>query len=124
MATEEQRLPTKMRCSILYHDKDGKEVETVLQSSVETTPDIVDYMLLAEDFKFPCSSYGLVESVPQVSLRVETRVSSREYSRKTFGRTMCFSAILLVPHGISRVDDDYFYLSPHGDGVEYLMPKK
>ncbi|MBQ8712429.1 MAG: fasciclin domain-containing protein [Prevotella sp.] len=126
MATEAQRLPTKIRCTMCYHKEDGSRDSTVLQSTQETTPDVVDYMLLAEDFKFPCCSYGLEESEPQVSLKVETRVSSNEYRRNTFSRTMRFSAILLVPHGIARLDEDTesFLISPHGDGVGYRIPIK
>ena len=123
-ATEIQRLPTKLRCTINFHDQKGDVQSEVLQSSVTTTPDIVDYILLAEDYKFPCSSFGVVEEVPQINLKVETRVSSSEQRSNTFTRTMNIDCILLVPHGISAVTDDSFLIAPHGDGVGYYIPTK
>ena len=123
-ATEIQRLPTKVRCTLSYHDQNGAEQQEVLQSTLSTTPDIVDYALLAEDFKFPCSSYGVVEDKPQVNLKVETRVSSSDQRSNSFTRTMNIDCILLVPHGISVVDDEKFTIAPHGDGVAYSILKK
>ena len=123
-AVEAQRLPTKLRCTLDFHDSQGITRTETLQSSITTTPDIVDYLLLAEDFKFPSCTYGLNEDLTQVSLKVETRVSSTEQRNSKFTRTMMIDCVLLVPHGISTVDDDYFYLSPHGDGLVYMIPKK
>lgn len=123
-ATDIQRLPTKLRCTVGYHDQSGAEQTEILQSSVETTPDIVDYILLAEDYKFPCSSFGVEEEKPQVTLKVETRVSSSEQRNNTFTRTMRIDCILLVPHGITTVTEDAFHFSPHGDGIVYTVLKK
>lgn len=123
-ATEIQRLPTKLRCTIGYHDQKGEPQTEVLQSSVTTTPDVVDYILLAEDYKFPCSSYGVQEEKPQVTLKLETRVSSTEQRTNTFTRTMRIDCILLVPHGTSTVDEERFTFTPHGDGVGYSLLKK
>jgi len=123
-ATTVQRLPTKMRCTLGYNDQDGKHQETILQSSITTTPDVVDYMLLAEDFKFPCCSYGLEEEEPQVTLTLETRVSSTEQRTNKFSRTMMIDCIMLVPHGASVVSDDFFSIMPHGDGVVYSIKRK
>lgn len=121
-ATEIDRLPTKLRCTLTYHLQKGGEESTVLQSSVSTTPDVVDYLLLAEDFKFPTSSYGLIEDKPQVTLAVETRVSPTELRKNTYTRTMRIAYVLLVPHGISHVDEENFYITPHGDGETFVMP--
>lgn len=123
-AVAAQRLPTKLRCTLDFHDNKGATVSEILQSAISTTPDVVDYLLLAEDFKFPCSTYGLIEDLTQVSLKVETRVSSTEQRTGKFTRTMRIDCILLVPHGASMVDEEAFYLSPHGDGLVYVIPKK
>lgn len=123
-ATAIQRLPTKIRCTLGFHDQTGKPVTEILQSSVTSTPDVVDYILLSEDYKFPCCSYGLKEDEPQVTLQVETRVSSTEQRTQKFTRTMMIDCILLVPHGQSLVDDNYFIVSPHGDGVAYSILRK
>lgn len=123
-ATAIQRLPTKIRCTLGFHDQTGKPVTEILQSSVTTTSDVVDYILLSEDYKFPCCSYGLKEDEPQVTLQVETRVSSTEQRTQKFTRTMMIDCILLVPHGQSLVDDNYFIVSPHGDGVAYSILRK
>ena len=87
--------------SKLMHDfkcKDPSEMYySQLASRVETKGDEVDYLLLAENFKFPVASYGLVEEEPQVTLMVETRVSSGQVN-KTHTRTMRIDCIILKPH--------------------------
>ena len=97
-ATAIQRLPTIMRCTLGYNDQDAKKQENRLVASVENNPDIVDYILLAEDFKFPVSSYGLNEDQPQVTLTVETRVTSAQQRNNTHTRTMRIDCIILKPH--------------------------
>lgn len=96
-AHESLRKPTILRCTLGYHDQDGKEVTNEVVSSVTTQPDIVDAILVAENFKFPVSTFGLIEEKPQVWLKVETRVSSRQLS-STHTRTMRIDCILLKPH--------------------------
>lgn len=96
-ATEIQRLPTLLRVTLKYHNQEGVEQAKQLASRVETKGDEVDYLLLAEDFKFPVASYGLVEEEPQVTLMVETRVSSGQVN-KTHTRTMRIDCIILKPH--------------------------
>ncbi len=97
-ANEQQRLPTVLRCALSYHDQSGKTVENELQSSVTTNPDVVDAILLAENFKFPVASYGLNEEEPQVTLQVETRVTPTQYRNRTHTRTMRIDCIVLKPH--------------------------
>ena len=123
-ATDIQRLPTVLRCTLGYHNQSGAEVEQQLVSSVTTTPDEVNYLLLAEDFKFPVASYGLEEESPQVTLKVETRVSSTQQNNHTRTRTMMIDCIMLVPHGASKVENGRFYIEPHGDGVGYEWLQK
>ena len=123
-ATGTDRLPTKLDCIIKYHNQQGETESQTLKSKVTTNPDIVDYILLAEDFKFPTATFGLTETEPQVTLEVKTNVSSSEQSRKTFVRTMRIDCIMLVPHGISNVDEERFEISPHGDGDTYQWRKE
>ena len=125
-ATEAERIPVKMECSIYYHDQNGETQKQSLQSNFSNNPDIVDYILLAEDFKFPTATWGLIEAEPQVTLELKTKVSSSELRQKKFDRTMRIDCIMLVPHGISTVTDDTFEVSPHGDGdtFQWLKYKK
>lgn len=97
-ATEIQRLPTNLRCTLGYHAQDGSDQSSEVVSMVTTQPDTVDHILLAEDFKFPVCSYGLIEDMPQVTLTVETRVSSSQLRNNTHTRTMRIDCILLKPH--------------------------
>ena len=97
-ATAIQRLPSVLRCTLAYNDQDAKKQENRLISSIENNPDIVDYILLAEDFKFPVCSYGLKEDQPQVTLTVETRVTSAQQRNNTHTRTMRIDCIILKPH--------------------------
>lgn len=122
-ATEAERIPVKMDCSVSYHNQRGETVKESLKTKFSNNPDIVDYILLAEDFKFPTSTYGLRESEPQMTLEVKTNVSNRELSQKTFNRTLRIDCIMLVPHGISNVNDERFEISPHGDGDTYQWLK-
>lgn len=122
-ATDIQRLPTKFTAYMCYMNEAGKKDSTELVVKQQVNPDIVDYIKLAEDYKFPFCTYGLYESTPQVSLRVMTDVSATEYRRTTFTRNMNIAYILLVPHGASWTDDDYFYIEPHGDGETTKMSK-
>ena len=123
-ATQAQRIPTKLDCAINYHNQQGETEKTVLKSKVTNNPDIVDYILVAEDFKFPTATFGLRESEPQVTLEVKTNVSAREQSQKQFDRTMRIDCIMLVPHGISKVTEDGFEVAPHGDGDSYFWLKQ
>ena len=123
-ATQAQRIPTKLDCAINYHNQQGETEKTVLKSKVTNNPDIVDYILVAEDFKFPTATFGLRESEPQVTLEVKTNVSAREQSQKQFDRTMRIDCIMLVPHGISKVTEEGFEVAPHGDGDSYFWLKQ
>jgi uncharacterized surface protein with fasciclin (FAS1) repeats len=122
-ATEAERIPVKMECAIYYHDQNGETQKQSLQSNFSNNPDIVDYILLAEDFKFPTATWGLVEAEPQVTLELKTKVSSSELRQKKFDRTMRIDCVMLVPHGISTVTDDTFEVSPHGDGDTFQWLK-
>jgi hypothetical protein len=59
----------------------------------ETNPNVMDTMLVAQDFKFPAANYG--EETTTVKLQVLSRVSSNE--TVTFSRELLLDCILLVP---------------------------
>ena len=112
-----------MEFTLYYHNQAGERDSTYFDDLKYTTPDIIDYVLVAEDFKFPCSNYGLEEETPQIQLKVATAVGERQLLREVYTRTMYIAYILLVPHGMSLTDEQNFYYSPHGDGIAYYMSK-
>ena len=125
-ATEAERIPVKMKCTINYHDQKGETQTETLKSSVSNNPDVVDYILLSDPekgFTFPTATWGLTEAEPQITLTVATSVTSSELSRKKFSRTMRIDCIMLVPHGISNVNDERFEIAPHGDGDTFQWLK-
>lgn len=97
-ATNIQKLPTLIRCTLNHHDLDGKVVEEEICDRLETNSETVNALLLAENFKFPVASYGLNEEEPQVTLKVETRVTSSQLRSNKYTRTMRVDCILLKPH--------------------------
>ena len=121
-ATEAQRLPTRLHCEMNYHNQKGTTETVVFGDSITTTRDEVNYLLLAEDFKFPCCTYGLIEAEPQVTLTITTNVGRKETD--TFTKTMMIDCIMLVPHGIAIVDEERFTIEPHGDGDIFYWLKK
>jgi hypothetical protein len=120
-ATDAQRLPTQLNCELSYHNQEGEPQKQRLIEKYATNPDEVDYILLAEDFKFPCSSWGLTETEPQVTLTVSTNVARKG---KTWTKTLRIDCVMLVPHGIAIVDEERFTIEPHGDGDTYYWLKK
>ena len=114
-ATEAMRLPTILTCTMLYNNQEGKQQQTQLVKQVETKPDEVDYILLAEDFKFPVSTYGLDEAECSTLLQVSTDVKTTQIRRGTHQRTMYIDCVLLVPHGTLTVNDDEVLMYPHGE---------
>ena len=56
------------------------------------------YIKVAENFMFPVASYGLEEDEPQVSLKVESYVTSTQQRNNTYTRTMRIDCIILKPH--------------------------
>jgi uncharacterized surface protein with fasciclin (FAS1) repeats len=105
-ATDVQRLPTRLKFTLYHHTQDGKPVKTgnnegvpvLNNTSVVNHPDEVDYIKVADNFKFPVASYGLEEDEPQVSLKVETYVTSTQQKNNTYTRTMRIDCIVLKPH--------------------------
>ena len=105
-ATDIQRLPTRLKFTLYHHTQDGKIVKTgntegvplVDNTAVVNQPDEVDYIKVAENFKFPVASYGLEEDEPQISLKVESYVTSTQQRNNTYTRTMRIDCIILKPH--------------------------
>ena len=105
-ATDIQRLPTRLKFTLYHHTQDGKTVKTgnnegvplVNNTAVVNQPDEVDYIKVAENFMFPVASYGLEEDEPQVSLKVESYVTSTQQRNNTYTRTMRIDCIILKPH--------------------------
>ena len=104
-ATSTQRLPTLLRCTLGYNNQAGRHMETQLVSSVNTgdaklgySADASNWILLASDYRFAVSSYGLEEENPQVTLKVETRVSNSQQRNEQYTRTMRIDCIVLKPH--------------------------
>jgi hypothetical protein len=73
-------------------------VPLVNNTAVVNQPDEVDYIKVAENFMFPVASYGLEEDEPQVSLKVESYVTSTQQRNNTYTRTMRIDCIILKPH--------------------------
>jgi uncharacterized surface protein with fasciclin (FAS1) repeats len=90
--------PVKLRFTMGYHDASGKAQKLQTVSSADSDPTKVDWMLVAENFKFPVCTYGLNEAEPQATLTIDTRVSSREYSTAAYQRTLRVDCIVLKPH--------------------------
>lgn len=106
LATTTERLPTEVRCSV-YNP--GIGVEEMLNSegkkNFETKADVVDYILLAEDYKFNFSTFGVEATDRKAWLKVETRVGSADLRNNVKTRTMRINCILLVPHGTLEIVD-------------------
>lgn len=100
LASDAERLATKMRVKLAYNDEMGKQPAdkdmVVLKSSIATTPDQVDTLLLAQDVKIPFCSWGGM--TPQVKLVIESRVSNREVRDGLFNRILNIDCIIFKPH--------------------------
>ena len=101
LASPVERLGTKMRIKLAYNNEMGKQPTdkemVLLQSSIATTPDQVDTLLLAKDVKIPFCSWG-EGMTPQVKLVIESRVSNREVRDGLFNRILNVDCIIFKPH--------------------------
>ncbi|MEE0573416.1 MAG: fasciclin domain-containing protein [Paraprevotella clara] len=92
-------LPLKVKFSLKYNDQDGRQVNDIKMENpeggtyvYETTPNVVDTILVARDCKIPTCSYGLSE--PQVRLTVESdRGTASKYTR-----ILRLDCIVFKPH--------------------------
>lgn len=99
LASEIERLPTKLRCSLSYNQQNGKPLATPerLLSEFSTTPDEIDTILVAKNVEIPTCSYGS-DIKPQVKLVIEGRVSSSDVNKKEFNRIIRLDCIIFKPH--------------------------
>lgn len=98
-ASAEDRLPCRVKITLGYVEQDGTEEVITLRSPAnkayfETTPDVVDTLLVAENFVFPTCAFDLED--PQVTLQVASNFGSSMSSR--FTRTLRMDCIILKPH--------------------------
>ena len=137
-------LQSKFRVNLVYTDGNGKRqshrfVEkdvadpTKARASssgiINNSGTSVDYILLAEDFKFPLCTYGIRETDPIVSFQIENRTTNSEVNQGRYTKNIGVDCILLVPHGtLQLVDDNPFYpgepamvAMPHGDHLWQYM---
>ena len=106
-ATHQQRLPVKFRCTMSIPGvKDAVSLKTPDGgNNFITRSDTIDYLLLAEDYKFDVCTFGVENDKMQITLNVETQVTSTELRREMFTRTLRVDCILLVPHGSLQLVD-------------------
>ena len=99
-ASAEDRLPCRVRFTLGYTEQDGTEKTASLRNpednavNFETTPDVMDTLLVARNYVFPTCALGLKD--PQVTLRVASNLTSSMSSR--FTRTLRMDCIILKPH--------------------------
>ena len=90
-----------MRIKLAYNNEMGKQPTdkemVLLQSSIATTPDQVDTLLLAKDVKIPFCSLG-EGMTPQVKLVIDSRVSNRGVRDGLFNRILNVDCIIFKPH--------------------------
>ncbi len=134
-ATAAQGLPTSIKFTLSYPDEKGNKKSLSLRTDTceangaiisnksgvfITTGTKVDYLLLAENFKFPVSTYGITESEPSITLNALNYVRPTD---KTQQRIMRLDCILLVPHGtLSLVDDLQVYGLPYSSPGVLMLP--
>lgn len=94
LASADSRLPNLFRASTSYVKEDGNWTNDPARKNYETTPDVVDTVLVAENKSFSSCSVGLSE--PQVKLTILSQVNPSQTSR--YSRTMHIDCILFVPH--------------------------
>lgn len=101
LATHEQRLPNSFRVAFRFPDENGVVSDKDLTGTKHTQSDdvtkemnVVDTVLLAENYVFPTCFYGL--SDPQVAIRLRSTVTSRQTS--TYTKVFRIDCFLLVPH--------------------------
>lgn len=99
-ASDEERLPCRVRFTLTYQDQEGNVVSASMRNpkdnavNYETTPDVVDSVLVASNYVFPTCALDLDD--PQVTLRIQSNITSSMSSR--FTRTLRLDCILLKPH--------------------------
>lgn len=132
-ATATQSLPTNILFTLEYPDANGEtqsykcntstsEATGVIKSNSSgqflTTGDKVDYLLLAEDFKFPVATFGLNDRESMITLTAQNNSRPTDATQQ---RDMRFDCILLVPHGTLQLVDNLQELGAPYDSPGVLM---
>lgn len=100
LAAHEQRLPNSFRVTMRFPDANGVVADKALTVPVYTSSDdkgemnVVDTVLLAENYIFPTCSYDL--SDPQVMVSLRSTVTTRQTS--TYSKVFRIDCFILVPH--------------------------
>ena len=115
-ATASECLPTSIRVTMGWEDLNGNN-QSKQTGTFNTTGTKIDYLLVAEDFKFPVCTRGISEDVPSTSINLECRVSNNQVSTGQRTRTMRIDCILLVPHGTLQLVDDMGVLNAEYAGM-------
>lgn len=92
-ASEEDLLPNKVLCTLLYTNQDAKLQQRRLGIST-TTPGIVDTLKVASNLKFPTCFFGLAKS--NVKLRIQSNVGRNETS--IYSTNMRIDCIIFKPN--------------------------
>ena len=105
-ATAEVRVPTILRATLNVPGTGSVKLKNVDGTENFTTKaDSIDYLLLAEDYKFDVCTQGVTDEPQQVTLQVETKVSNAQLRNGLYTRTMRINCVLLVPHGTLQLVD-------------------
>lgn len=119
-----ENLSTRFNAYIYWNDPDGKEKYQQIpkKAAVQTEGKTVEYIQLAEDFKFPVCTYGINESKPSVRLRLVSSVPQTMINRGTHTKTMNFDCLLVVPHGTLELVDAGAEGNPFGEPIVKMYP--
>jgi len=125
-ASAERRLPVIFTCTLNVPGKGSESLinaNPVTKKATEfvTTADAVDYLLLAENYKFDFCTAGISDESNQVTLMLKTNVTNSQVRNKQYTRTLNVDCILLVPHDTFYVLDELpntgtpgILMFPHG----------
>ena len=92
-ATDEDRLPNRIRGILNFNNIDGK-TQTKRLNTAESTSGSVDTLLIGSKVVFPTSAYGLAE--PVVNLQILSQVSRNQTTQ--YSNTMHLDCIIFKPH--------------------------
>jgi hypothetical protein len=125
-ASSERRLPVILNATLNMPGKGSVALETAnpkLKKNTDfvTTTDSVDYLLLAEDFKFDYCTEDVGDEGMQVTLTLKTNVSNSQVRNKLYTRNLNLDCILLVPHGTFYVVDELPETTPYAGTPGIMM---
>lgn len=92
LATDEQRLPVKIRVQVGYQNNGATKWER--NSSFTVKADVIDTIKIKGNYKFKTTAYGLDK--PQAKVKIYTDVPSSQTS--SYQRTMRIDCIIIKPH--------------------------